>query len=140
LQITGGETFTRATKKLHALSDWDQSSSRWRYAIVAGQMAHIPVLQNTVSRPSLSLGEHCHLFRALHLCTLAGSPGPDSGDPLKTPAVSQGFRTLTRGRLEHLLFFSLSFPFFFSFCRFLFHFSFFLLGISRYVPPTWPHY
>jgi hypothetical protein len=83
-------------------------------------MAHIPDLQNTVSRPSLSLGVRCNLFRALHLCTLAGSRGPDSGDPLKTPAVSQGSRTLT-GRLVHLLFFSLSF----SFCRFLFHFSFF---------------
>jgi hypothetical protein len=85
-------------------------------------MAHIPDLQNTVSRPSLSLGVRCNLFRALHLCTLAGSRGPDSGDPLKTPAVSQGFRTLTRGRLEHLLFFSLSFPFFFFILSFSFPF------------------
>jgi hypothetical protein len=102
--------------------------------------AHPCPAKHSLASLSLSLGVRCNLFRALHLCTLAGSPGPDSGDPLKTPAVSQGFRTLTRGRLEHLLFFSLSFPFFFSFCRFLFHFNFSFLGVSRYVPLTWPPY
>lgn len=115
LQITGGETFTRATKNLllHAPSDWDQSSSRWRYAIVAGQMAHIPVLQNSLASLSLPRCALQFVSRAalVHACWLAG---PDSGDPLKTPPVSQGFRTLTRGRLVHLLFFfllSFSFPF-----------------------------